>query len=355
MRYYSFILIFIFTIFGSRSVNIIFNEVDVNIIRLIKTIVIAFPILYLLKYYDKNDLNYIFFIFFSALLALIFSNNNLFWLQIIIIGISAKVFSSHIINKNYIFINYFFISILLIVLFIDYLINNADFIYTSYYNRSKLLLGFNHPKILSELLLFIFLLNNLNNKDNRIINIIIFIFIYFIDSRNSLLFIINLYIINYFLNDKNKFLTFAYLLIIFINLLSLSIIDPVLLNKLMSGRLYELYRHSEINLFSGSLDTYIGEKTPYLNYYTDNSILDLIIKIGLFPTFVIILYLVNFIIKLSNISLGSLNSSAVLISYLIYCLNDSALFSSGNIFNYLIFSILALSLNKYYEKNINSR
>ena len=236
--------------------------------------------------------------------------------------------------------------IFLIPALTDYLFNNFNFFYNEYYVRGRLLLGFFHPKEAGISLLipaliarWYFLQKNVKRAVLRIYDLLLLIIFYFISSRNALFFYINSLLLS-FLFRKIGFartILILVLLIVFIGVFLINAFSDEI-NLLLSNRL-DRWITADITLFGsgGAMDS---QKTDGLAsaYHIDNYYLEYIISNGIVPAIYFFCLLAALVFFIGKRIYYGVPINSILIPFLIVCMFDSGMFSSGNLLTLFVWS-----------------
>jgi hypothetical protein len=232
-----------------------------------------------------------------------------------------------------------FISML--PLLIDVTFDSGQFIYNTYYGRARLLLGYWHPKeagiaILFALMLFKLRRQRLFNK----VDLFAIPLLWFIQSRNGLLFYLNYIAISYLIRRFGIGRAGGILAIFYIcSPLLLFVICQHWLDTSSSGRL--TFWSSAQMLFSADtmLDTSLlvnGEAGLRL----DNSYLECYLAAGLSTLIVLVSALLVIVGMAGRRRIANAYQASLVLSFMIYCFFDSGLFSTGHFLNFLVFPVL---------------
>ena len=245
-------------------------------------------------------------------------------------------------------------SISILPIIIDYFINDAGFIYNNYYGRYRLLLGYFHPKeagisVLIPIILLRLWMNykNININKKILFDMVVLVLLYFIQSRNILLFYIN-FIIFAFLIRRYR-LTFSVTIIAFIFIvLSLFIVSPYYdeVDKLMSNRL-SVWDTGKVDFFGQGTSINSFEESGSLSkFHIDNFYLEYLIENGFFSFIVIFSILLFLVFKIGNGKIYGTPTNSLFISFLIFSFFDAGMFSTGNFLNLFIWSLIFATLYK---------
>ena len=173
-----------------------FNFVDAGTIYIYKNMAfLPFSILGFLIFIREQRVQKV---FFSALILVstfmlgfgVYSGDYLYGISFL-----AFLFGCYYLAKNHIFSSYTFpVAIaagILLVLFLD-IINGGEFVYTSWYGRPRLQLGFSHPKEIGNLIVILVLWGLIwGNIESKLMTLLFLllavVLLWFVDSRNALL------------------------------------------------------------------------------------------------------------------------------------------------------------------------
>lgn len=255
----------------------------------------------------------------------------------------------------------FFLFMLLIPLFFDVLFNNGNFVYTYFYGRGRLQLGFYHPKEAGNTILVIMAVVWAGVVFNKSILIkvtfilLLCVLLYFVQSRNALLFLFNVVFFTFLIN----FTSIGIALVTFvISYIGIPIIILQLyweeLNVVTSGRLGlwqgYLAKGDFINkeflmqdgLVALNLDNF------YLSFFIQNGPVALILM-------VVLLFLLLLIC--SRLFFCGLSITAILLALYVNSFFDAGLISTGSLLQVSIWSLVFYCLRRgggtkqFYFKN----
>lgn len=310
-------------------------------------------ILFILK--EKKKVNILFILIIPYLIYLGINFGIVFFqfLSFIIatILLSYAYNSKIFVNKTTILV-YFIISISIPL--IDFLLNNGNFIFNSFYGRERLLLGYFHPKEAGIMFLVFFMMIILSGKLTNYFQRLFFYtfslsFLYFVQSRNALLFLLNFIVLNFLIRKIGLKIT----LLIYI---SIYIIIPSLilfvyfeeLNLLMSNRLSVWLSGFEFNLFGRFLEFSTGSNQDLFKYkfHIDNFYLEFLIEAGFIPFIILLICLIYLGYKIRKTILNDFYMISFYISFLIFCIFDSGMFSTGNFLNIFAWSIVVFLIRE---------
>lgn len=236
----------------------------------------------------------------------------------------------------------------------DILLQGGTFIFNSYYGRDRLLLGFFHPKeaaisILTVILLFrCYISHTLKPKINQFFILTGLILLYFVQSRNSFLFFLNFTLINILLIRVRVSAIIGIYFVFPFLLIGMSLIMFYeQINQLSSSRLEFWIKQFNFSLFGGG--TRIGDYGVVKNFSTsqsDNFYLQYLLENGIVFFVILIIFLSIVVHKIGKLKFNGIYVNAIFISFLAYCFFDAGMFSSGNFFNLVIWSMVFATLRK---------
>ena len=285
------------------------------------------------------------------------------FIQYISLALSALVLSK-IWRKNIsyaLILTVFCISIL--PSFIDIIFNNKEFIYNDYWGRDRLLLGYIHPKEagIAFIIPILFFRLKINQEKYPLYFKVFFdgmiiLLLFFIQSRNMVAFYLNFLVLSatiMYLGFKPSLLLFAciYLILPIIGL----IIYYDEINILLSNR---LFRWEDANItwmgigtsINPSVNKITNEFSLITKFHIDNFYLEYLVENGVFPFIVLAASLIYFVVKIGVEKVGNTYINSLFIPFLLYCIFDSGMFSTGNFLNIFIWSIYFSKIS-YNEKN----
>jgi len=364
-KYFLFLAIFFYFLSVSRySVNVLDNK-----LYFIKHFIILFPAFFIFfHFYFLADLKvtkkYISIIVLLLIIILPFFIRGFFDLNEIIIFVQILLFFLACYYYSYYYkyitsnFSKFDFWLLVFIFFIPLLLNiffeKGNFIYNTYYGRPRLLLGYFHPKEGAICLVTILLFYQIYFKKffeiyfKIILNIIALILLYFMQSRNILIFYINFLLLNFLISRFNiKFILFTYFILpLFLLSISLFIYYKEI-NILLSNRLDWWLKNLNITAFGIGSNISDYSKTNVLSkLHVDNFYLEYLIENG-YVFFLILLYLlykITILIDKNKFNNNYINS--IFISFLFFCFFDAGMFSSGNLLNFLVWIMIFSFFNK---------
>ncbi len=325
---------------------------------------------YFLKDIKLNVQNIFYFFFFIVIISPFllrgffdFSELLIFF-QILLFLLSCYYYSNYfkIITGNFTKSDFWFlITIFFLPLFLNIFSENGNFIYNTYYGRSRLLLGYFHPKEGAICLVTILVFYQLYFKKffrkpfNIFFNIISILLLYFMQSRNILIFYCNFLLLNILINKFNiKFI----LLIYFI--LPITIISIVLnfyfkeINILFSNRLEWWLQNIKISAFgSGSSIANFSESNVLSKLHFDNFYLEYLIENGFILFSILLMLLYRIVILLNKLKFNKFYYNSIFIAFLFFCFFDAGMFSSGNLLNFLVWVITFSAINTMTKTSFN--
>lgn len=275
--------------------------------------------------------------------------------QLFLFLLTVYVFSKVLLKNNVHFTKFHFIILLcifLIPLSLDIFFSGSDFIYTSYYGRPRLLLGFFHPKEAGVSLLVLVILfkfyyyHKISFWNSFLFEILIIILLYFMQSRNTLLFYLNFLIINRLLTKINVLsVVFLYVVIPVVSLASVTVIYFKEINNLTSNRLEHWVKTFDFSILGkGSSMADFSKSKVLSKLHVDNFYLEYLIENGFVLFSILLILLFSIVFFLDKIKFNSIHINALFISFLIFCFFDAGMFSSGNFLNIFIWALVFSSL-----------
>lgn len=285
------------------------------------------------------------------------------FIQQILFIISCYVLSKIFLRDNINFTTYnllFLTGILCLPPMLDLLFNHADFIYNSYYGRPRLLLGYYHPKeggvsVLTVAILFKLYTNDkIGNWKVLFIQALVILLLYFMQSRNSLLFYVNFLLINKLLVKVNIFtIIFLYFILPIVSLASLLIIYFKEINMLTSNRLELWLKKLDFSILGKGSSIADFDKSHVLSkLHVDNFYLEYLIENGILFFIILAVLLFSLVFFIGKCRFNKIYINALYIPFLIFCFFDAGMFSSGNFLNLIVWSIVFASVHK---KIVDSR
>lgn len=278
------------------------------------------------------------------------------FIQLLLFLLSAFVFSKFLLKNNMTFSKIEMIILFIVLLIpplLDVAFNGSNFIYTTYYGRPRLLLGYYHPKEAGISLLIVAILfkfyfeNKISSWKSILFQVIVIILLHFMQSRNSLLFYLNFLFINLLLRKVSiTAIIFLYFILPIISLAYITYIYFEELNELTSNRLDLWLKNLDISLLGKGSSIADFDKTNVLSkLHFDNFYLEYLIENGLVFFFLLFALLCAIIFFIGKRSFNSIYINALFIPFLIFCFFDAGMFSSGNFLNLLVWSMVFASLN----------
>lgn len=292
----------------------------------------------------------IIFIFMIPYIFYLSLNYGIVFIQILSLLIAATLISYIYNIKSFLDSKIIFIFFLIIcfIPLIDYLLNNSSFIFNSFYGRERLLLGYFHPKeagiMFVSLIVMILLTKTFkNNLSKLLFYVLSSSLLYFIQSRNALLFLLNFLVFNFIANRFGlKISLVLYLLVyLFIPLLIISIYFNEI-DLLMSYRLSIWIESLQFNMF-GRLLEFSANSNEILfksKFHIDNFYLEFLIEVGIIPFLFLVTCLSYIGYKIRNTVINGYKMISIYIAFLIFCFFDSGMFSTGNFLNVFVWSII---------------
>ncbi len=277
------------------------------------------------------------------------------FIQLLLFLLSAYVFSKIFIKDNISFSKYEvagLFTILLIPGFLDIVFNAGDFIYNTWYGRSRLLVGFYHPKeagvsMLVALIFFkLYFRHRVSLIQNVVFQVTFFMLLYFMQSRNSLLLYLNFLVINFLLTRVNiATIIFFYFVLPALTFASVAFIYFEELNRLTSNRLENWLKDLDFSLLGKGSSIADFDKSNLLSkLHVDNFYLEYFIENGFIFFIVLFVMLASVIYLINKFKFNGVYINAVFIPYLIFCFFDAGMFSSGNFLNLFIWSLVFAAL-----------
>lgn len=251
-------------------------------------------------------------------------SNILYALQLwcFLVIINSELFKDYYLT---IWVKCIFLSILLILL-CDILLVNGNTIYTSINGRPKLQLGWSHPKPLAHLILAIIVIyiSKFKNRSDRKIIIIfsLFLLLYYIDSRTTLLSAV-LYMVSIY----SKRLSIGVMLILVTVFIFLVAEFWTELDYLMSGRL-SIWKMAVTGESVYMANTYLSSNRSMV----DNFWIGQFIDVGLLFTLPCIIFILMFLNSTNNKYQYSGILALAILSFF-----DSGLFSITSVVGLVVF------------------
>lgn len=284
------------------------------------------------------------------------------FLQYFVLCFSALVLSRLWTKEICYKILFILFSIAIIPIFIDILMNDAAYIYNSHWGRYRLLLGYWHSKeagisIVIPLLItrFIMLEKNVKQVFLTIWDMASLILLYFMQSRNTLLFYFNFMILTFVIKKVGfkKMIIFIFVPC-FISLIFLVTTYYEEFNILSSYRL-EYWGRFDLTEFYGtgtSIGGYeeLNELGQMSKFHTDNFYLEYFVENGIFPTIILLLILFLIVKYFGTYKYKGVYVNSIYIPFLVFCFFDAGMFSTGNFLNLFVWSfVIAAGSGKYKE------
>lgn len=263
--------------------------------------------------------------------------------------------------KNSTILVYFFIIIFIPL--IDLLLNNGDFLLNSYYGRERLLLGYFHPKEAGIMFVIFFMMIILSGKLKTFFNRLFFYFtslsfLYLVQSRNALLFLLNFIFFNFLTKKLGLTLATIVYLVLYVALpLIIMTVSFEDLDLLMSNRLSVWLGGFEFNLFGRFLEFSAGSNEDLFKYkfHIDNFYLEFLIEAGFFAFILLLSSLFYIGYKIRNTVLAGYRMISFYVAFLIFCIFDSGMFSTGNLLNVFAWSVIIFLIREkrnLHENNL---
>jgi len=311
----------------------------------------------------KYKLNIIFILIIPWMFYLSY-NYGIIFIQFITFLIATTLISYIYNTKSFLdskIIWIFFLVICSIPL-IDYLLNDGGFIFNSYYGRERLLLGYFHPKEAGIMFVVFFMMIILSGKLKTFFNSLFFyftsfLFLYLVQSRNALLFLLNFIFFNFLIKKLGlKIALIVYLALYVVLPLTILTIFFEDLDLLMSNRLSLWLGGFEFNLFGKFLEFSAGSNKDLFKYkfHIDNFYLEFFIEAGLIA-FLFLMACLSYIgYKIRNTVINGYKMISIYMAFLIFCFFDAGMFSTGNFLNVFIWSVIIFLIREKKDLNANN-
>jgi hypothetical protein len=228
------------------------------------------------------------------------------------------------------------------------LLLGGGFIYNSFYGRDRLLLGYFHPKEGAIALLIPILLINLRNKELRTsLSLLSLFLLFFMQSRNALLFYLNFIILSYGLRKFGLKATLVIFTFFFVMLpIAFLVFNYDTMDVLLSNRL-SIWNAGNITWFgSGTSIASFEETGTMVKFHIDNFYLEYLIENGVLPFLWLVVALSYFVKTVGMRKINGIYVNSLFIPFLFYCFFDAGMFSSGNFLNLFIWSLVICVLSK---------
>jgi hypothetical protein len=285
----------------------------------------------------------------------VFIYNGIVFIQFVAFMLStvmlSTVFNGGILPRRVIF---FCLIIVCIVPLSDIVFNNSGYILNSFYGRERLLLGFFHPKeagimILSLMFMILFSFSFASSSILFIFHLFIVVLLFYIQSRNALLFYLNFMLFNYLFVKLGLRVVIGIFILLYIVLpivvigMYFEVVDTV-----SSFRLTRWYNHLDLNAFGHIFEDFqAGSIVKSARYHMDNFYLEFLVKVGWIPFSLLLMSLcyLGFIIR--DKFIGKYRALSLYVPNLIYGFIDSGMFSTGNFLNLFVWSMIISVLSGY--------
>jgi hypothetical protein len=290
-------------------------------------------------YFKKEDLYFVFSILIISLIYLI-SEQYVLGIMTIILAMSSVLFGHGF--KNICFENKKLILPLILISLIPFFLNFSQFFengfFSSKYGRDRMLLGYFHPKeaaqpfLIITILLFITL-----SKHRKIIFFSGVLLLFFIGSRNSLLYLLIFGYLTSKFKLKSLLLFFVLISIIFYLLLNINNVTNII-DNFSSDRI------------SAWTDLIKYQYNSSEQFRADSFYIELFVKSGVIGIILFLLWLFQFILikkPLIGISNSLPIGTSLIVSLLVYAMIDSGISSTGSlvhIFSWSMFNSTSTKL-----------
>jgi hypothetical protein len=287
-----------------------------------------------------------YFAYLGIMYGIVFLQLSIFLVSVTVL---SRIYSKNFLSKKILFL---YLLVIMSVPAFDVILNSGNFLFNTYYGRERLLLGYFHPKEAGMMMLVFFISVLLSGRiHNRLLrtafSLIAIIILYLIQSRNALLFYVNFIVINLLIK---KFGIKQVLLIIVVVYLIVPIYTLVYyfeeVNLLTSYRISNWVAGLKFNIF-GQLRVnsiaILGELFKY-KFHIDNFYLEFLIEAGVLAFVIMLLLLCYLGYKIRNFRINGNYVLSIYMAFLIYCLFDAGMFSTGNFINVFVWSIVAFAL-----------
>jgi hypothetical protein len=249
---------------------------------------------------------------------------------------------------------YILIAIFFIPLVLNLVFESGDFIYNTYYGRPRLLIGYFHPKegaicLLTVIIFYHLLFIKYYSFKSRFFHILFFFaLLYFMQSRNILIYYFNFLILQNTLKRVSiNAILFVYFVLplIVISVLVYLFYDQI--NLILSDRLDVWLENFSFTVFGRGSSIADYSKTNVLSkIHFDNYYLEYLVENGIFFFSILVLLLYRICVGIAKFKIGSIYINAFFISFLFFCIFDAGMFSSGNLLNFLVWVIVFAFLYK---------
>lgn len=343
-------------LFGGITGSGIFEEV-----YFVKHAIVVFSmiggllIFFTTRFHKKSYLLFALVLFISVFPFLI--HKNLIPAAQTIVFVFAVYFLSHHFSTDTISPARVFVVLVAILIILgisfDVTFNQGQFIYNSFYGRPRLLLGYHHPKELGNLLVAVYVFYRVqNNVDLKLENKTLLIFgllatlLFFVSSRNSLLFIFLIEIHILFLRRGWSSASNFILISSIITLPIVSIFFWDFANDISSLRLIIWWTEFRFSWF-GIPEVHLEEFTRG-KFHIDNFYLGTLLETGFWGLFFCLLAITLVFVYKSKSVILKVRTEAVLKSLITVSFFDAGLFSTGNILQLICWTYVMYSMRVKY-------
>jgi len=178
-----------------------------------------------------------------------------------------------------------------------------------------------------------------------------FMLLFYIDSRNIVLFYINFVLFTLIYKYLGIKYLYAFLISLYIIIIPIiSIFYFNFIDKISSYRLTRWINNFEFSFFGKENNL---EKIFHIKNL-DNFYVEFAVNAGIIPLFILLLILFYLGWKLKDIHINNFPIISLYLSFLILCALDSGMFSTGNILHVVLWSffIFAIKNKNYYLNNV---
>lgn len=243
------------------------------------------------------------------------------------------------------------LALICVTMLLDLLLQQGEFIYTAYYGRPRLQLGFSHPKeagnfIIVTVLIYLLARTDLATRSflsaHTLMSISIIVLLFFVQSRNALLTISIFLIFNFVAVNAGTKGIYALICTLTIPIVVFFAVNWEMLSKLSSGRLnwwLEILSSSQQSLGTHSLG-YDVNRATFDNYYLNMAFL-------LSPTFLLILIVfLAFILRFAErYPFGKRIAVPLVFAQMFNSLWDSGMFSTGSLLNLVVWTLIIKTMS----------
>ena len=272
-------------------------------------------------------------------------------LQFIVFSIAVMFVTQNSLDR--IKIGKIIVACVVVILLFELLMNHSRFMLTTYYQRPRLLLGFFHPKEagIAIFAAYVFLTLGLKRTYIYLLFIGTLILLFVIDSRNVLLsfLVYNFFraVVPAFLTPRSAFILFC--IVCVCSVIGLYVLAGDFINQLSSSRL-SMWTSLRPSIFGPSAGSDIYRQISQISAIRmDSFYIDFLMANGWVPFFILIISLILVGFKISRYSINSDGIPiSVYMSLCFFAINDSGMFSTGNLLNFLFWILI---VNRTREKN----